>query len=269
MFARKAVVGLALLCALLFSAFAAQSASAIKGTTMFTCAKVEKGTVGFSDEHCKEAVSTGAKFKHDSIEQGLTTKFHATNNKTLDTPEKPTFDHTPAVLKGKVGGIAVTISCTKVFGHGNLTNNLDAGTKEHYVQGTEITVHYTECEVTGPAECKIPEKTIHVVDATATTKGKGDNVTFVPKEGTTFVTFSFEGCKTKELNTKYEVKGSVTAQASGATLNFNEAAITATKELTFGGQAAGLEGSITVSQADETPETGKTGNPISLTTVET
>jgi hypothetical protein len=266
MFARKAVVGLALLCALLFSAVAAQSASAIKGTTAFTCAP-QKEKAPFKDAHCKEAVVSSPGFKHDAIAQDLTTFFHATNNKTKNN----TTEHTPAILKGKIAGIAVTISCTKVFAHGTLTNKLEVeppNEKEHYVHG-HLTVHYTECKVTGPAGCKIPGETIEVPKATVTTTGKGDNVTFAPTEGNEFVSFKFEGCTVPELNTEYKVLGSVTAQSDGATLNFNEAAITKANELTFGGQAAGLEGSITVSQADATEESAKTGNAITLTTVET
>jgi hypothetical protein len=264
MMGRRAVTGLALLCALLFSAFAAQSASAIKGTTAFTCAPAEKNGA-FKDAHCKEAGLSSPGFNHVAIEQGKTTIIHATNEKT----KNKTTESTPSVLKGKAFGVAITITCSKVFGHGSLVNILDAS-GEHYVHvGNEATVLYTKCVVTGPTGCKIPGEKIEVTKLTATTKEKGDNVTFVPEKGTEFVNFKFEGCKVAELNTEYKVLGSVLAQSDGATLNFNHNAITATKELTFGGQPAGLEGSITVSQAAETPESGATGNPISLTTVET
>jgi hypothetical protein len=256
MIRRRATVGLALLCALLFSAFAAPSASAVKGTTIFTCAPVaEKGA--FRDAHCKEAGPSSPGFNHVAIEQGLTTNFHATN------------ETTPLVLEGKTGGIAVKISCAKVLVHGSLTNNLDTEAKEHFVHGTEITVRNTECKVTGPKECKIPGEEIEITSVTATTTGKGDNVTFVPSVGNQFVAFSFEGCSVKELNTEYKVLGSVTAQPSGATLNFTHKPITETKELTFGGQPAGLAGTITLRQADAAEECGKTNNAISLTTVET
>jgi hypothetical protein len=261
MMGRRAVAGLALLCALLFSAFAAQSASAIKGTTAFTCAPAEKGA--FNDAHCKEALA-GGKFAHVAIEQGKTTFFHATNDKT----KNKTTESTPAVLKGKAFGIAVTISCEKVFAHGTLTNEKEAVGGEHYVHG-HLTVIYTKCKVTGPAGCKIPGEKLELGKVTVTTTGKGNNVTFAPTEGNEFVNFKFEACTVKELNTEYKVLGSFTAQSDGATLNFNEAAITATKELTFGGQPFGLEGSITISQADATEESAKTGNPITFTTVET
>jgi hypothetical protein len=51
MYGRRAVVGLSLLCALVFCAFAAPSAQALKGTTITTCKQVGSGAT-FQDEHC-------------------------------------------------------------------------------------------------------------------------------------------------------------------------------------------------------------------------
>jgi hypothetical protein len=86
MIGRRAVVGLSLLSALLFCAFAAQSASAAlktsTNTTGFTCVKgvTEKGD--FKDEHCDETnVGKGA-FKHELIPLNTTTEVEFSNEKS-------------------------------------------------------------------------------------------------------------------------------------------------------------------------------------------
>jgi hypothetical protein len=276
MIGRRAAVGLTLLCALFTCAFAAPGAQAVtKGTTAFTCKpepNPNEKTKGFEEEHCTKSV-TGLKVKwiHESIEQGKSTIFHATNEKTRNE----TKESTPSVLKSKIAGLEFEITCPKVTAHGKLTNELDP-TGEHWIHGTEITIHYTECTVPKPAgqECKVAGKTLLIEKVTATTTEQGDNIRFSPepiegKENKVFINIELEGCKTKELNGEHLVQGSVRGQPNGATINFTHKTTTEEKTLTFGGQAAGLEGSITLWQADETPETGKTGNPLSVTTVET
>jgi hypothetical protein len=63
---RRAILDLCMLCALLVSAFAAQSASAA-GTTGFTC-KAGAAEAGFSDAHClTPAVGAAVKFTHVAI----------------------------------------------------------------------------------------------------------------------------------------------------------------------------------------------------------
>jgi len=270
MIGRKAAVGLTLLCALVFPAFAASSASAeVAGTTAFTCVPMIEGVTGFKDAHCAEKAANQAevKFVHKEIKQDETTKIHGTNEKTKNN----TSEHTPAMLETAIAGISIKITCTKVFAHGNQTNKLEpAPSKEHWIHGEKITVHYTECEL-NLAKCEVENKTVLAEGITATTTELGENIRFKPEVGNTFVTFNIvnkagEQCS---ITGKFPVVGSLRAQLSGATLNFTHKAITGEKTLTFGGQPAGLSGSITVSQAAETAETGKTGNPISVATVET
>jgi hypothetical protein len=268
MIRRRATVGLGLLCALLFSAFAAQSASAIKGTTGFTCApepNPTKETKGFKDAHCKEG-RTGleVKFIHKEIEPALTTKFHATNEKT----QNKTTESTPFILRFRFVGIPFTLTCEKVFGHGNLTNNVHEN-KEHYVHGTEVTFLFSNCKLTGSSECKVSGEKLEFKNLTVTTTAKGDNVTFSPEKGTEIGNFKLEECKIKELNVELKISGSITAQSDGATLNFAHNPMTLANELIIASQPAGIEASITVSQSPETAESGKTGNPIGFTTVET
>jgi hypothetical protein len=267
MIGRRAAVGLALVCALAFSAFAASSAMAVNGTTAFTCVKESTVGAGFSDAHCKTAVSSNATFVHKEIAQDLTTTFHGTNEKTTAN----TLEAEPAILKGKPLGIETEIKCLKVTSHGQLTNRLEPTTKEHWIEGKKVTVHYSECKVEKPANCKIPNNTILVENTEATTKGEavGEkmNTRFKPEVGTTFVEFEFKECTNGLFNGVHKVEGDVAAQTEGATLVFNHAAITAENKLKFFGAAAGLSGKITLSQAAGTAETEPTGNPISATTV--
>jgi hypothetical protein len=262
MIGRKTVIGLSLLCALVFSAFAASSAMAVNGTTAFTCVEKSELGAGFSDAHCKTAVPSGAKFIHVEIKQDEETIFHATNAKTNST----TTGAEPAILKGSPLGIETEISCSTVTSHGKITNRLNA-TKEHRIEGSVITIKYTGCKVTKPAGCVIPKEEILVEGIKATTEGQEMNVKYSPEVGTTFVTITFEKCTNPLANGKHEVKGTARAQPEGATLVFNHNTITNEKTLEFFGANTGLEGKITISQAEKTEETAKTGNPITTTTV--
>ncbi|MGB7684778.1 MAG: hypothetical protein WBL45_03255, partial [Solirubrobacterales bacterium] len=138
--------------------------------------------------------------------------------------------------------------------------------KEHYIHGTKVTILYTGCKYIKPGFCKVKGEKIEVTGVTGTTEKEGDNVRFKPEAGETFVTIESEGfgCPAKA-----EVKGNVRAQVEGATLSFTEAGTTGDKSLTFAGNPAGLSGKITLSQADETQEAGKTGDPLTATTIET
>ncbi|MGB7684775.1 MAG: hypothetical protein WBL45_03240 [Solirubrobacterales bacterium] len=264
MIGRRIALGLVLLSALVFSAFAASSASAaVAGTTMFTCAKSPEQLPGFTDEHCTKAAKTDkeVKRKHVAVAQDKETIFHGTNEKTSADTTKAE----PTILKTSFLGVEVEISCSKVFAHGNITNRLN-GAKEHYIHGTKVTILYTGCKYIKPGFCKVKGEKIEITGVTATTEKEGDNVRFKPEAGETLVTFESEGfgCPAKA-----EIKGTFRAQVEGATLSFTEAGTTADKSLTFAGNAMGISGKITLSQADETQEAGKTGDPLTATTIET
>jgi hypothetical protein len=263
MIGRRAAVSVALACAFALCAFAAPSAMAANGTTAFTCVSKSVVGAGFNDAHCKEAVPSNAKFIDEEIKQDTPTIFHATNEKTTEG----TTGSAPAILKGSPLGIETEISCAKVTSHGELTNKLNANTKEHRIEGAKVTIHYTECTVVKPAQCVIPNSTIMVEGVKSTTEGQADNIKFEPETGTTFVTITFEKCLNPLANGKHEVKGSVRAQTEGATLSFTHKTITAEKTLEFFGAVTGIEGKLTLSQAEKTEESGKTGNPIIATTV--
>lgn len=159
MIRRRAVTGLTLLSALLFCAFAAQSASAIvvtksNNTTTFTCAKVEKGTVGFSDAHCEKGVSEGASFEHKSIPLNTPTELDATNEKV--TEETKSIE--PFVLKGTLGLAKVTIECTTMNTNSpkSSVENYEPGASKHAFTGNGE-AEYTNCNVKELAKCIVTE----------------------------------------------------------------------------------------------------------------
>jgi hypothetical protein len=277
MIGRRSAVGLSLLCALFFCAFAAQGASAA-GTTAFTCVP-NGGNKDFSDAHCDTEVPAGTgSFGHVLIPAGLT-YVHLNNAKTKNA----TTEAEPFVLKGKAFLVKNQITCTTANGEAKLKNEEVAG--EMVVKGEEKqagepesmgTVSYTGCTVQEPANCTVKEPIVAGGSSiTRTNLGAGKNemgVEFKPRAGKAFTEITFEGasCGIKGLTAKVEGtaiatggRGSTNAvTSSGATLVFTEAM---TKEtLKFGGEPASVSGKLTVSMANES--TGATENPITLTT---
>ena len=268
MIGRKTTVGLSLLCALLFSAIAVQSASAAKAinTTAFTCVE-NAGAKDFKDAHCDEKVAEGTgKFGHVAIKNDETTEIDVTNT-------------TNAVLKGKAFGAASEITCTKVASEAkkSFIHNVEhAATKQHTVTGTVI-VRYTECSVQKPLKCDVKEPIVVEAEFEGVegleSGGKKDTmgVQFKAKAGKPFAAITYvnngaEACALngKTVNVTGSAIGTGTPEPSkankhaGATINFEHEKITATKELLLGGEAAGFQNQATVKM------TG--GNPIALTT---
>ena len=261
MIGRKAVIGLSLLSALLFCAFAAQSASAAaaKNTTAVTC--VKGGTdLDFKDEHCDEKVAKGTgSFSHVAIAPGTKTTISVTNAKTANK----TTEAAPTILKGSIFGVKSEIVCKTVSGEGTLTNE-ESG-KEHKVSGT-VTANFTSCTVNKPAGCKVKEP-ITTTSSTAGVEelGAGKNemgLEFKPTEGEVFSEVTLEGCL---LAGKYKTTGTAigtgtpapTEKHSGTTNVFTNAM---TKEtLKLAGNPAEISSSTTVTMSGG-------GNPIALTT---
>jgi hypothetical protein len=254
---RKALVGLSLLCALVFSAFAASSASAL-GTTAVTCAPVLTGAE-FEDEHCNTGKIGGKGFIHEEIAPNTVTKITVTNEKTA----AETTTHTPAVLHGVLSTIPVTITCTKVHGTGTLTNNPGPPMT---ATGT-VEVEYSECKtvIEGiKTSCKVKEpikasaNTTTVVEGTemyqkATGSGAGEQ----------FVALSFENNGAEvcpkgitSLN-PYKVTGAAIGTPKGATIHFEEKEPHTTLKL--GGNPAEITGTLTLRMEG--------GNPIAFTTL--
>ncbi len=273
---RRAVIGLSLLCALLFSAFAAQSASATVGTTAFTCVS-GGGEQEFADAHC-DTPKAGGGFGHAAIGEG-TTSVDLTNAKTANS----TTEAKHALFKTSAGGIALEITCATAQGTGSIKNiaiGPDGGMAVEGSEGGSVT--YSNCKMpkpknaTGDEICEVHEPI--VVSGSAITRVNQETagikdtmgVEFRPKATQPFTELKFTNrapfaCflhnKTVAVTGTAMATGargpSNSVNSSGATLLFTTAM---TKEtLKFGAAAAEFEASITV------PMSGG-GNPVTATT---
>ncbi|HEX6666693.1 MAG TPA: hypothetical protein VF081_08875 [Solirubrobacterales bacterium] len=276
---RRTVVGFCMLCALLVSAFAAQSASAITGTTAFTCSKEAaiKDRVG---EHCLN-IEGSKEYGHVAIAENTTTEVTATNEKTeANTTKARLF-----TLRITIGGVPLAIHATGVSGSGWMTNAVNPATKEHYAHG-EGTVTFTGVTITEPAGrgCKVythkedgsgnpgeegAEGIVHTRLLKATTEGQGDNVKFTAADNGNFVNFWIT-CEVPlpAIEGTWSCSGSVKGQPNGATIEFTHATVTAENTLKCRGAKAGIDGASTLSGKD--PKiAGDTFKPLAGTTVTT
>lgn len=255
MTARRSIVGLSVLCALVFSAFAAADATAAgPTTTAYTCAKSGVG-VGerFSDADCTTTNKEGS-FRHVEIPAGTSTPITATGT-------------TNSVLKINIAGNIFELQATGFSGAGTLKNN--AGPPMS-VSGT-ISGTFTGVTVLKPAgkECTVKEGKINLNSTAFESKVEGGKMWshFTPT-GTQFATFAFEKCsgalgeaindKTQELTGALDTEHEAEGMGSGAFLVFTEAS---TKEgLKLAGQAASFAGKFTTKNTES-------GTAISYTTV--
>jgi hypothetical protein len=274
---RRAIVGLCMLCALLFSAFAAQSASAASnGTTIFTCVKGAP-VKDFVKEHCKAGDVGTKEYGHVAVAAETTTELELSNEKV----DAATTGPVGSVFQETLAGAELELTSPKVTGTGgSITNKVDPVTGEHYFEGTAL-YHYAEVKVPKPKEkgCDVytdneakekGAKGVVDVHLKFTTKGQGDFIKFEPATGTAFATFFVE-CTTKlgaPLEGTWEITGSVKCPVNGATILCTHAEVTTQNTLKGKGGKAGIEGPITVSGRDPTlKETVYT--PLSVTTVAT
>jgi hypothetical protein len=153
MIKRRATAGLTLLCALMFCAFVAQSASAqvgtpSKNTTAVTCVK-GGGNLDFTDTHCDNKVAAGTgQYGHVSISNGVKTDIEVTNEKTANS----TTAAAPWFFSSISGGVSVEIECKKVTSANSYIENSESGS-EHKVKGT-VRAEFTECKGLKPTACK-------------------------------------------------------------------------------------------------------------------
>jgi len=276
MIGHRSAVGLSLLIALAFTAFAAQSASAVKGTTAFTCVK-GGGLNDFGDAHCDSAKEKGG-FGHTEIAEGVTTELEVTNAKTKNNTTEPTT--AIFTLKGLSGNAVV--ECATVGGTSsniNVSKGVD-GVKAN--EGKSIGVSFKTCKVQSPLGCDVKEP-IEMTGTSTTRVGLGTEkntmgVEFNPavdKEGVPLPLFEItftnklpEKCSLGPNNT-IPIRGTVlatgsrgsdeSASSSGGTLIFTKAMTGET--LKWGEFQAFFEGTITLSM--------KAGNPITFTTTAT
>jgi hypothetical protein len=258
MIGRRAMIGLCMMCALIFSAIAAQGASAASnGTTAFTCIESSEGVgVKWSDAHCKTESATG-KYRHVAVAENAETNVSVTNEVTSGVVSKP-------LLESKQAGVAEQLTAGKVSCVGCvLTNRKNESTGEHFVDATGK-LKYTEVTVTKPSGkgCKVKGGEVTTKELTATTAGQGDAAKFTPVTPAIFAEFEIEGCSTEALNGLYKVEGSLIAEIAGATTKTTHAKVTEQGTLFVREQKAGLEGEITVNNI-------ASGNPLAATTVAT
>lgn len=257
---RKAIVGLSLLCALFFCAFAAPSALGAKlNTTAVTCKPVEKGAQ-FSDEHCTKG-GEGKGFAHEVIAPfPPETELIGTNEKTGGE----TKSTTSAVLRFEASEVEIEVVCTGVATHGYLRNE----TKENKNQEKEmlnklakIFGTYTGCTVSLPAgqNCKVSGGVFQTFFWT-TSYEKKMAIEFNELSGS----ITIEGCENASLNGKYPIGGTLLAEPNGTTLNTTAAGSVGT--LLVNERPAELVSSVTL----RAKVTGKKGEgetiPVSFTT---
>jgi len=251
----KTAVGVAVFCALTFSASAASSASA-KGLTAYTCVK-GKGVL--NGPHCLG--TSGGEYGHVALEGGKESTGTTTN---ANTAEETTAAR-KAILKGTLSGVGSEIQCAGVSGSGTSSNKISAG-GEMYVHA-EGTLTYTGCEMKAPAGCKVATE-LTTNKLTTTTEGiqtaePPHTALIKPAAATPFIEITTSNCTNEGLNQTYPSTGSFKAKISGATLTSLHADITAQNTLKFGGQKAGLDGALTMKVHSNA---GEETQPVTFTT---
>jgi hypothetical protein len=244
---RRSIIGIVAVCMIAFGAFSAAGASAAQRG--YTCAP-ESVINGWKEAHCVNFESGLQPFNKTLI-TAIGTKVTPTNAATAAN----TAAATTSKLKGTISGLETEVQCTELGGEGELTNAAES------VSGTG-TINYSGCTVTKPAgrECKVKGGAVTTNVLKATTAGQAENtLKFSPNEGTEFAKVAIEGCTAnKPPAAEYPVSGSLIASVSGATTTTTHTAITTQGTLTFGGNAAGIEGALTLRMK------GTGGNPIVL-----
>ena len=270
---RRTTAGLALLCALLFSAFTAQSAFAQLGTpgvnTRAVTCVLGGGNLDFKDAHCNEKVAAGSgSYGHVAIKTGETTSIDVTNAATSSA----TTLGTSAILKTTHLGVNLEVSCETVSSSESWIRNTET-LLFHTVEGT-VKAAFSNCKVSKPANCtiKTPIEAIATFNGVEGLQFGGKNntmgVEFTQHEGKNFAEFTFEGEKCVFKNKTFPITGSAIAtgtpepsqatQHTGATAVFETEG--AMQTLKFSTSNATFTGKFTT-------RTAGGGNPISLTTV--
>jgi hypothetical protein len=254
---------LVLLCALMLGAIGASTATA-KGTTAFTCVTSEAGGAGFSDEHCTQAVGTGAKFEHVAIANKKVTKVVGTNTAT----QNETKESTNGVLSGTLGGLATEIVCTTMNLKGLIENNEAFGVMR--VFATQAAMKFQGCKVPKPANaegkerCKVSGEEFEAPALGAMPFEEGEEMGLqFSSETSRWTEILFEegpGGKCPVAGKAVPLEGAENAVASGATLVYVPGK---PGTLILGGQKAKLAATFTIRMD---PEGGAQQSPISLTT---
>jgi hypothetical protein len=267
--ARRSTIGLALLCAFLFSLVAVQSASAVKGihafnTTAVTC--VKGASQDFSNADCSKKVTPGeGPHGHSVIGNDVTTAIDVAKQTT------PRWN-------GVLAGVATEITCNNVEGveEKSSIHNVNEGGL-HTVTGV-LRARFTGCTVAKPSKCVVKEP----IEMNANFQGVEElgpgkeamGIEFIgagSESALTELTFENKGaekCSLLNGGKPFIVKGSAIAtgetetqseQHMGAVAVYEDANEMQTLEI--GLKKASFTGALTLTMS------GAGGNPISFTTV--
>lgn len=247
---RRAIVGLSLLCALVFCAFMAPSAAALQGTTAYVCEPVEMAAA-FGDEHCTEEAEGGEGFVHELIEPKQVLNAAATNVGTE-------FEPNISKLKTTIAGTEVELQAEgfKTCKEAWLENSEREG--KMYFHG-EYCGEFTKVVVTKPAgKCSVAGKAITlnvgVYEGGVLKNIKNEEIMwidFIPSGGgLVFATFELVDAACPFKNMKFKATGVVDANVKvagqphdGSTLTFTTAETE--KGLSVGTEKAAFEGTFT------------------------
>jgi hypothetical protein len=242
---RRAVIGLCMLCALVVSGLAAQTAAAAPtGTTAYTCVAGGQSNAKFNSATCNET-SVGGGFGHTAIGANDTTEL--SGNAVGATELKSTHAGVKLALRTSTIAAAPKELCKDAGGveHLSWMENKISG-EEMFVKG-EGCITYSNVEVVEPAGkgCEVTNsKMITTNLLKATTQGQGMFLKFEPASGAVFASFTITGCSVGSLNTTYNVEGSVKGLPKGTMTQFTETETTTQGTLTLGGQPAGIGGEL-------------------------
>jgi len=278
---RRAIFGLCMLCAMAFSAIAAQGAAAETGQTAFTCVSTAT-TKQFSSEHCVPG-ETGTAFGHVAITEETHAKL--SNEKTNTTTTGPTN----TTLKETIAATNLELESTgAVEGLGTLKNQEVGGVMQGFAQSDANGITFNGVNVVAPAGkgCKVFEDNNGVKGAQGVVKTKPvkghtsvakeviggvetevHSVTIEPVTAPVFATFFIEcepGKVPAELEGTWEVTGTLQCPTHGATIVCEHNTVTEQKVLKGKGAKAGLAGKATIT-AGKFPVTEPT-HAISVTT---
>jgi hypothetical protein len=271
MIGRRTTICLALLCALAFCTFAAQSAIAQVGTpsintTAVTCVAEPKNLGDFEDSHCDKAhPSKKGAFTHEAIAKDTTTELEVSQEGT-------------SKLNTTLAGVVTEVTCKKATSvtaaNKSFIHNVEISGK-HTVTGT-VQMNLTECTVVKPSKCIVKEPIVATAEVHGVEglngknemgfefKGEGDESTIAE---TFFENNGAEKCAIGGLATPWlMLRGSMIATGKAASGNKQHGATWVFEDanemetLDFSGKNTSFAATFTTRMSGG-------GNPISLTTV--
>ncbi len=252
MIGRRAVIGLSLLCALVFCAVGASSASA-KGMTAFECVKGGGGIFKYSEADC-DVTNDAGEYGHVEI-----TKTIEIDSKLVSANYK---------LNTTLLTLATEITCTVQTSTGGLTNEVGPPMK---AKGT-AEISFSGCTVNKPAKCIVKEPIVAktVVKSVIFNEAKEEHGLEYSANGTKFTEITFENKGAEKcalaVGKPFPVEGTIIGTGSavnmtGGIQRFKKTEASMQK-LTVGGEPATLEGETTVTNK-------VTNNALALTTTAT